>query len=185
MRKKEHKIGDTVYLRGIRGKVTAVDPVTGKATVHAKTSGNLLGSAPAYKDIDLVSNAGFKFPENIHPERKTFALENAEYAGKNFDADAIPVEESKRSREESAYKTYKEDYFKALEGDDAEEIAFLKKAVIFQSAVIGADTQSALEGKCGIDGCGYPSKGGFVPDHFALPTCRSGKHNHCTCDSCF
>lgn len=25
----------------------------------------------------------------------------------------------------------------------------------------------------------------FAPRHKALMTCRSGKHPHCTCDSCF
>lgn len=25
----------------------------------------------------------------------------------------------------------------------------------------------------------------FAPPHKASETCRSGKHNHCTCDSCF
>ena len=25
----------------------------------------------------------------------------------------------------------------------------------------------------------------FHPSHDAMPTCRSGKHPHCTCDSCF
>ena len=25
----------------------------------------------------------------------------------------------------------------------------------------------------------------FYPEHFAKPWCRSGKKEHCTCDSCF
>lgn len=25
----------------------------------------------------------------------------------------------------------------------------------------------------------------FGPNHYALPTCKSGGHNHCTCDICF
>jgi hypothetical protein len=186
MRKKEHKVGDIVYLRGIKGKVTAVDPASGKATVHAATSGNLLGSAPAFPDITRVSGKGFKWPENTHPERETFAIESELYAGKDFNTDAVPVEgDIMRGREESAYKTYKEDYWKAVESEDSGEVEFLKKAICFQAVVIGADTELALNGKCGIDGCAYPSKGGFGPDHFALSTCRSGGHNHCTCDSCF
>lgn len=28
-------------------------------------------------------------------------------------------------------------------------------------------------------------KGGFGPSHFASTLCRSGKHAHCTCDTCF
>lgn len=27
--------------------------------------------------------------------------------------------------------------------------------------------------------------GGFGPGHFASTLCRSGRHAHCTCDSCF
>lgn len=25
----------------------------------------------------------------------------------------------------------------------------------------------------------------FAPPHDASPNCQSGKHNHCTCDTCF
>lgn len=28
-------------------------------------------------------------------------------------------------------------------------------------------------------------KGGIHPPHFASPRCESGRHNHCTCDTCF
>ena len=27
--------------------------------------------------------------------------------------------------------------------------------------------------------------GPFMPPHDASPNCESGKHNHCTCDTCF
>lgn len=40
--------------------------------------------------------------------------------------------------------------------------------------------------KCGEDGCEhlyYPE--GFQPSHKASPYCRSGRRNHCTCDTCF
>lgn len=42
-----------------------------------------------------------------------------------------------------------------------------------------------IEGKCGIDGCGYATTGGMAPDHYAGVNCKSGSYNHCTCDSCF
>lgn len=37
------------------------------------------------------------------------------------------------------------------------------------------------------DFCRYiqDEHGGFGPPHFANPNCRSGGHNHCTCDTCF
>ncbi len=25
----------------------------------------------------------------------------------------------------------------------------------------------------------------FAPNHMAMTTCKSGKYNHCTCDTCF
>jgi hypothetical protein len=29
------------------------------------------------------------------------------------------------------------------------------------------------------------ASGGFGPSHFASPNCRSGRRNHCSCDTCF
>lgn len=187
MRHKEHKVGDIIYLRGIKGRVTAVDSVTGKATVHAHTSGNLLGSAPAYKDIKKIERDGFKWPENTGSDKSTFTVDrNPLYNDRDFDSDATPVTDEKlRAREEGRFSKYVEDYWDALKAEDEEEVAFVKKAVIYQCSVIGASPELVLSGKCGIDGCAYPSKGGFRPDHFALSSCRSGGHNHCTCDSCF
>ena len=34
----------------------------------------------------------------------------------------------------------------------------------------------------GVPGCCEP---GAIPDHYPNPSCRSGKHPHCTCDGCF
>jgi hypothetical protein len=185
MRKKAHQVGDTIYLRGIKGKVTAVDAATGKATVHAQTSGALLGSAPAYKDMP-VRPADFKWPENTFPARDSFTVILDDYAGTDFDAEPVPAEEGlKRSQASSQLGRFKEDYWKAVKSEDSDDLAVAKKAIEWQAVVAGADTAMIFEGKCGIDGCGYPSHGGFEPDHFALSTCRSGKHNHCTCDSCF
>jgi hypothetical protein len=31
----------------------------------------------------------------------------------------------------------------------------------------------------------HPTLSPFMPNHTALSSCRSGRHNHCTCDSCF
>jgi len=50
----------------------------------------------------------------------------------------------------------------------------------------GGYTDSALY----IDGCPYCEQekadgNCFFPSHFAGTRCESGKHNHCTCDSCF
>lgn len=38
-----------------------------------------------------------------------------------------------------------------------------------------------------IANCAYCQKykGQMHPDHFASPYCKSGGHNHCTCDACF
>jgi len=27
--------------------------------------------------------------------------------------------------------------------------------------------------------------GGYFPAHTAMPRCKSGRHNHCSCDTCF
>lgn len=31
----------------------------------------------------------------------------------------------------------------------------------------------------------HPKLDPFAPRHKAMPTCRSGKRPHCTCDTCF
>lgn len=31
----------------------------------------------------------------------------------------------------------------------------------------------------------HPTLNAFMPQHTASPRCRSGKRNHCSCDSCF
>lgn len=41
-----------------------------------------------------------------------------------------------------------------------------------------------------VDGCAYCERekaagNTFFPRHFASDRCESGKHNHCTCDTCF
>lgn len=33
--------------------------------------------------------------------------------------------------------------------------------------------------------CQEYKRHGFGPSHFASSNCQSGKHNHCTCDTCF
>jgi hypothetical protein len=33
--------------------------------------------------------------------------------------------------------------------------------------------------------CVRQGKGAFAPDHDAMPGCRSGGRDHCTCDGCF
>lgn len=37
---------------------------------------------------------------------------------------------------------------------------------------------------CGVDGCNYP-KDGMMPNHEASERCKSGKRDHCTCDTCY
>lgn len=63
------------------------------------------------------------------------------------------------------------------------------KQQIIQLATSTRDTKFipklVMEGKCGIDGCSFATKGGMAPHHYAGANCKSGKHNHCTCDSCF
>jgi hypothetical protein len=38
-----------------------------------------------------------------------------------------------------------------------------------------------------IANCKYcqENKGQMHPPHFASANCQSGRHNHCTCDTCF
>lgn len=31
----------------------------------------------------------------------------------------------------------------------------------------------------------FSGQSGFFPNHGTLPSCQSGGHPHCTCDSCF
>jgi hypothetical protein len=38
-------------------------------------------------------------------------------------------------------------------------------------------------GKCGF--CDHNRDNGMMPSHDASPNCKSGKHSHCTCDTCF
>ncbi|RFA12122.1 hypothetical protein B7R22_16965 [Subtercola boreus] len=33
--------------------------------------------------------------------------------------------------------------------------------------------------------CVRQGQGAFAPSHAAMPRCRSGGRNHCTCDGCF
>ena len=37
--------------------------------------------------------------------------------------------------------------------------------------------------ECSI--CARYAPGDFFPPHDASPRCESGRHNHCTCDTCF
>jgi hypothetical protein len=41
----------------------------------------------------------------------------------------------------------------------------------------------APAGECGY--CDKQKEGGFFPPHDASVNCESGRHNHCTCDTCF
>lgn len=63
------------------------------------------------------------------------------------------------------------------------------RAELAQLAVSATNTRfipkMVMEGKCGIDGCGFSTIGGMAPDHYAGVSCKSGGYNHCTCDSCF
>lgn len=41
-----------------------------------------------------------------------------------------------------------------------------------------------------VEGCAYCEAArergdSMMPSHNAMPSCRSGKRNHCTCDTCF
>lgn len=46
-----------------------------------------------------------------------------------------------------------------------------------------SDRPSWVEKDCA--GCAGNAPGGFFPPHTATDRCQSGRHNHCTCDSCF
>ena len=47
-----------------------------------------------------------------------------------------------------------------------------------------SDGTIALQGSCST--CDeIKTSGGFGPRHEASPNCQSGKHSHCTCDTCF
>lgn len=41
------------------------------------------------------------------------------------------------------------------------------------------------KGECTYCDLEYDKPTGFFPPHTASPNCRSGNHNHCTCDTCF
>lgn len=36
-----------------------------------------------------------------------------------------------------------------------------------------------------VEGCPGCTEETFRPPHFASPACKSGGHNHCSCDACF
>jgi hypothetical protein len=185
MRKKAHSVGDTIYLNGVKGRVSAVDPTSGKATVHSQKTGELLGSAPAYGELP-VRPADFKWAD-VLPSGESLTVVRDDYIDRDFDADPIRAEDGfKRSQAQSLLSNFRADYFKAQASGDKEDLELAKKAIEYQAKVVGdVDLEAVFNGVCGIDGCGYASKGGFEPDHFAMSGCRSGRRNHCTCDGCF
>lgn len=79
-------------------------------------------------------------------------------------------------------------YFKAVNNGDIGAVLTAEDQIRTFS-VNSVDThfnyKLVLEGKCGIDGCTFPAKGGMSPDHYAGVSCKSGRSNHCTCNSCF
>jgi hypothetical protein len=36
-----------------------------------------------------------------------------------------------------------------------------------------------------VEGCPGCTEETFRPPHYASPFCKSGGHNHCSCDACF
>jgi hypothetical protein len=182
MRRKAHKVGDYLIIKGQRGKVTGVNS-DGTAIVHALKDGRLLGTAPAYAEM---KHAPKQFSvSDIEKSGEDFKVAKDDYDGHDFDAPVVEEDPFKRKQSASRLNGYMEDYWKAVDENDSEDVAVITKAIEYESVVAGADSKLILDGMCGIDGCTYKTKGGFSPSHFALSTCRSGKHNHCTCDSCF
>lgn len=51
--------------------------------------------------------------------------------------------------------------------------------------VVSANFQDVIEGRCGIDECQTPHRGGDAPRHYPSARCESGQETHCTCDVCF
>lgn len=49
----------------------------------------------------------------------------------------------------------------------------------------GGNYQFAPKGECKLCDDMREREVTFFPPHNALLTCRSGRRNHCTCDSCF
>lgn len=47
------------------------------------------------------------------------------------------------------------------------------------------DRHRAPEGDCRICDGWRRENIEFHPDHYAMPTCRSGRRPHCTCRTCF
>lgn len=45
--------------------------------------------------------------------------------------------------------------------------------------------QFALEGECTYCDDQKAKGNNFFPPHTARQSCQSGRHNHCTCDTCF
>lgn len=79
-------------------------------------------------------------------------------------------------------------YFQAVNSEDSEGMAAVADEIKkFSSGTedIKFDPSLVVEGKCGIDGCTFPAKGGMSPDHYASVGCKSGRANHCTCGACF
>lgn len=183
MRKTSHSIGDIVYLNGKRGMVKGINP-NGTAIVHSTDNGQLLGTAPAYVDMKrLPSKIQLK---DIEDEQGTYSVVKDDYMDRDFDSPSLATTEWQKESAAKRMLKYWKDYQESLAAGDAGYAAESLQAFEYEAVVSGADKELIKDNKCGLEGCQYIyGEGGFGPNHYASSGCKSGRRNHCTCDTCF
>lgn len=183
MRKKSHSIGDIVYIKGQRGMIRGVKE-DGSAIVHDTKTGLLLGTVPSFNEMKrLPINITL---DEIKTSESDYVVAKDDYTDRDFSLPTPAAANSiERKQSASRLSVYRKDYFDAIKTGNVEDGKIAFEALSYESVVSGANKELVLQGKCGIDGCEYPSSGGMEPPHINSTNCGGGGQPHCTCDSCF